>query len=53
MHIESGSIQADAKLTAIASDRTKTNAQKGVEIDKLLQSLPPNVRNEIETAMKG
>ncbi|VDP43395.1 unnamed protein product [Heligmosomoides polygyrus] len=45
--------EADAKLTAIASDRTKTNAQKGVEIDKLLQSLPPNVRNEIETAMKG
>ncbi|WKX93525.1 hypothetical protein Q1695_011083 [Nippostrongylus brasiliensis] len=45
--------EADAKLTKIAADRTKTNQQKGAEIDALLKSLPPAIRNEIEAAMKG
>ncbi|ETN68623.1 hypothetical protein NECAME_15720 [Necator americanus] len=44
---------ADAKLSAIANDRSKTNAQKGAEIDSVLKGLPPNVRTEIENAMKG
>ncbi|KAK6026713.1 hypothetical protein OSTOST_07304 [Ostertagia ostertagi] len=44
---------ADAKLSAIASDPSKTNQQKAQEINSVLQSLPPNVRSEIETAMKG
>nr|AGF90534.1 SXP [Strongylus vulgaris] len=45
--------EADAKLTAIANDRSKTNAQKGAEIDGILKALPEKVRKEIEDAMKG
>ncbi|CAJ0607139.1 unnamed protein product [Cylicocyclus nassatus] len=45
--------EADAKLTAIANDKTKTNAQKGQEIDAILKGLPAGVRKEIEDAMKG
>ncbi|PIO65084.1 hypothetical protein TELCIR_13262 [Teladorsagia circumcincta] len=44
---------ADAKLSAIASDPSKTNQQKATEINAVLSSLPPNVRSEIESAMKG
>ncbi|EPB72254.1 hypothetical protein ANCCEY_08654 [Ancylostoma ceylanicum] len=44
---------ADEKLTAIANDAGKTNAQKGAEIDAVLKALPQNVRDEIENAMKG
>ncbi|VDK54900.1 unnamed protein product, partial [Cylicostephanus goldi] len=45
--------EADAKLTAIANDKSKTNAQKGQEIDAILKGLPAGVRKEIEDAMKG
>ncbi|KAK6055869.1 hypothetical protein COOONC_06625 [Cooperia oncophora] len=44
---------ADAKLSAIANDQTKTNNAKAEEISALMASLPANVRTEIETAMKG
>ncbi|KAE9416315.1 hypothetical protein Angca_002453, partial [Angiostrongylus cantonensis] len=42
--------KADAQLTAIAGDPSKTNRQKGMEIQALLQSLSPRVRSEIEQA---
>ncbi|VDM59360.1 unnamed protein product [Angiostrongylus costaricensis] len=45
--------RADAQLTAIASHPSKTNRQKGMEIQALLASLPPGVRAEIEQAMRG
>uniref|UniRef100_A0A7I5E7W5 ANIS5_cation-bd domain-containing protein n=1 Tax=Haemonchus contortus TaxID=6289 RepID=A0A7I5E7W5_HAECO len=45
--------EADAKLSAIAADPNKTNQQKAQEIQATLASLSPEVRNEIETAMKG
>lgn len=45
--------QADAKLSSIASNPSLTAAQKNQQIESLVKSLPPNVRQEIEQAMQG
>uniref|UniRef100_A0A1I7YFZ4 DUF148 domain-containing protein n=1 Tax=Steinernema glaseri TaxID=37863 RepID=A0A1I7YFZ4_9BILA len=44
---------ADAKLSAVANNPTLGAEQKGEQIQKILESLPANVRTEIETAMQG
>ncbi|KAI6226193.1 Surface-associated antigen 2 [Aphelenchoides fujianensis] len=44
---------ADAKLSSIANDASKTSQQKNAEIEKFVSSLPANVRKEIEDAMQG
>jgi len=45
--------EADSKLSAIANNPSLTAAQKGQQIEKLVKSLPANVRQEIEAAMQG
>ncbi|KAK0415063.1 hypothetical protein QR680_011753 [Steinernema hermaphroditum] len=44
---------ADAKLSAVANSLSLSAEQKGEQIQKILESLPANVRTEIETAMQG
>jgi len=44
---------ADEKLSTIANDAKLTAQEKGQKIEQLLNGLPENVRQEIETAMQG
>ncbi|KAI1727405.1 OV-17 antigen [Ditylenchus destructor] len=44
---------ADEKLSAVATNSALTAEQKGREIEKIVNSLSPSVRQEIEKAMRG
>ncbi|VDK28231.1 unnamed protein product [Gongylonema pulchrum] len=51
--LSAAALDADTKLTAIAKNPSLTGMQKQQQVQQIINSLPPNIKQELQTAMQG